>query len=444
VTLARGPGWIASGAVHPGAPTSSPRAISTVLGLLLALTGATALAACSGGDSSNASRRTTTTSGATTSANRGAPTTPDPNPSDPNPSDPTGLDVAVTTTKVADLAGTTAMAVRTGDDALYVTEQVGRVRAIRRGRVDPTPVLDLTDRVGSGGERGLLGLTFSPDGSRLYVDYTNRQGDTRVDEYEMRGGGADASSRHQLLAIAQPQPNHNGGNVVIGPDGMLWIAMGDGGAGGDQGAGHVPGGNAQSLQTLLGKLLRIDPRPSGTSPYGIPPDNPFAHGGGRPEIWAYGLRNPWRFEFDRRTRDLWIGDVGQNAWEEVDFLPAGTGAGSNFGWNRLEGTHRYAGDAPANAVAPVYEYSHDADGGSCAITGGFVYRGARIPGLVGAYLFIDNCAGRLHALRLRNGKVSVQRALGVHLGSVSSFGQDASGELYLLSQSNGIYRLDPA
>jgi glucose/arabinose dehydrogenase len=427
--------------VHPGARLSSRRATSIVLGLVVGLTGGTALTACSGGGSSGASRRTTTTSGTTTtSTSRGAATAT----SDPNAPEPTGLDVTVRATKIADLAGTTAMAVRTGDDALYVTEQVGRVRAIRAGRVDPTPVLDLTDRVASGGERGLLGLTFSPDGSHLYVDYTNRQGDTRVDEYTMRGGGADPSSRRQLLAIAQPQPNHNGGNVVIGPDGMLWIAMGDGGAGGDQGPGHAPGGNAQSLQTLLGKLLRIDPHPSGTNAYGIPPDNPFANGGGRPEIWAYGLRNPWRFEFDRQTRDLWIGDVGQSAWEEVDFVRAGTGAGSNFGWNRLEGTHRYAGAAPANAVPPVYEYSHDADGGSCAITGGFVYRGTRIAGLRGAYLFIDNCAGRLHALRLRSGHVSVQRALDVHLGSVSSFGQDASGELYLLSQSNGIYRLDPA
>jgi glucose/arabinose dehydrogenase len=352
--------------------------------------------------------------------------------------------VSVALTKLVDLKGTTAMALRAGDPALYVTEQVGRVRAVRAGAVDPTPVLDVTRRVASGGERGLLGLTFSRDGSHLYVDFTNVEGDTRVEEYAMRGSVADPASRRELLAIGQPQPNHNGGDVTIGPDGMLWISTGDGGGGGDRGPGHAPGGNGQSLATLLGKLLRIDPTPSAGRAYSIPPDNPFATGGGRPEIWAYGLRNPWRFSFDRATGDLWIGDVGQNEWEEIDRLPAGTGAGSNFGWNRLEGTHEYAGRAPANAVPPVFEYSHSTDAGSCAVTGGFVYRGRRIPGLVGAYVFVDDCAGHVRALRVRDGEVTVERDLGVRLRSVSSFGQDANGELYLLSQSDGIQRLDPA
>jgi glucose/arabinose dehydrogenase len=305
-------------------------------------------------------------------------------------------------------------------------------------------VLDLTGQVTGGSEQGLLGIEFSPDGTLLYAHYTNVDGDTRVDEYAMTDGTADAASRRELLAVEQPQANHNGGQLAFGPDGLLYIGLGDGGGGGDTGDGHAPGGNGQSLDTLLGKILRIDPRPSGGDPYTIPADNPFAGGGGRPEIWAYGLRNPWRFSFDRETDDLWIGDVGQNAWEEVDYSPAGAGAGAgaNYGWARLEGAHPFSGDAPPDAVAPIFEYPNPDQG--CSVTGGFVYRGARIPDLQGAYVFADYCQGDLRALRQEDGQLVVERSLGVNAANVASFGQDRDGELYVLSQGNGLLRIDPA
>jgi len=226
--------------------------------------------------------------------------------------------------------------------------------------------------------------------------------------------------------------------VVFGPDGYLYIGMGDGGSAGE------PQGNGQSLGTLLGKMLRIEPRPTGGKPYGIPPDNPFVGrtGGIRPEIWAYGLRNPWRWSFDRETGDLWIGDVGQGAWEEIDFQPAGSKGGQNYGWNRLEGTHPYrASTPPPSAVPPIYEYSHAA--GGCAVTGGYVYRGGQISGLAGAYLFTDYCGGALTALVQRGGRVVQQRVLGRGLPSIVSFGQDQDGELYLLSLQGPVYKLMP-
>jgi glucose/arabinose dehydrogenase len=345
-------------------------------------------------------------------------------------------------TPIARVEAPTAFATRQGDRAFYITEQVGRVRAVRDGNLDAQPVLDLTDRVGSGGERGLLGLTFSADGSKLYVHYTNKDGDTRVDEYAMSGNAADAGSRREILAVDQPQANHNGGQLSFGPDRMLYLGLGDGGGAGDQGSGHAEGGNGQSLDTLLGKILRIDPRASGGREYTIPPDNPFANGGGLPEIWAYGLRNPWRFSWDGETNDLWIADVGQNQWEEVDFVAGGRAAGLNFGWNRLEGTHQFSGQAPANAVPPIYEYSHD--GGGCSVSGGYVYRGAKIPDLRGAYVFSDYCDSALRAITQKGGKLADQRDLGAKSNQVAAFGQDQDGELYVLSQGDGLQRLDPA
>jgi glucose/arabinose dehydrogenase len=349
---------------------------------------------------------------------------------------------AVTLTPVAEVEAPTAMAVREGDTALYVAEQGGRIVAVRDGVLDPQAVLDLTGQVSGGVEQGLLGIEFSPDGTMLYAHYTNTDGDTRVDEYAMTDGTADPASRRELLAVDQPQPNHNGGQLAFGPDGLLYIGLGDGGGGGDTGDGHAPGGNGQSLDTLLGKILRIDPRPSDGDPYTIPADNPFAGGGGRPEIWAYGLRNPWRFSFDRETADLWIGDVGQNAWEEVDYTPAGEGGGANYGWARLEGTHPFNGEAPPDAVAPIFEYPNPDQG--CSVTGGFVYRGARIPDLRGAYVFADYCEGDLRALRQENGQVVVERFLDASAANVAAFGQDHDGELYVLSQGDGLLRIDPA
>jgi glucose/arabinose dehydrogenase len=339
--------------------------------------------------------------------------------------------------RVAQLEQPVAMALRPGERTLYLAEQVGRVRAIRGGQLNPTPVVDISDQVTAGGEQGLLGLAFSPDGRYLYLAYTDRDGNHQISELTMRGQRADPGSERSLLHFDDPFPNHNGGQLAFGPDRRLYIAFGDGGSGGD------PLGNGQSLGTLFGKILRIDPRPSGGRPYGIPPDNPFVdRGGARPEIWDYGLRNPWRFSFDAATGDLWIGDVGQNAYEEVDHEPAGSG-GRNYGWNRREGLHAYGGgERPDGAVDPVIEYSHDS--GGCTVIGGFVYRAQRVRGLRGAYLYGDYCAGWVRAARVSGGKVAERRDLGLRVPSLSSFGADADGELYALSLGGDVYRIAPA
>ncbi|MGH2540604.1 MAG: PQQ-dependent sugar dehydrogenase [Actinomycetota bacterium] len=339
---------------------------------------------------------------------------------------------------VAMLDEPVALAARRGDPALYLAEKSGRVVAIRDGRVDAAPVLDLSKHVSLGAEQGLLGVVFSPDGRFLYVNYTDRRGDTKVVEAAIRGGAVDRSTLRAVLSVHQPFTNHNGGHLAFGPDGFLYIGLGDGGSAGD------PRGNAQSLTSLLGKILRIDPRPAGGRPYGVPPDNPFVHRvGARAEIWASGLRNPWRYSFDRATGDLWIGDVGQFRWEEVDLQPAASEGGENYGWNALEGAHPYgSADAPEGAIDPVFEYDHASSGG-CGVIGGFVYRGGALPPLVGAYVYSDLCHGRLEALRLRDGHV--QRIdLGRTVQAVSSFGEDGAGELYVLSLAGGVYRLRPA
>ena len=340
--------------------------------------------------------------------------------------------------KVATLEQPVAMAVRPGDDnALYVAEQVGRVRAIRGGRLDPTAVVDISGEVTSGGEQGLLGLAFSPDGRYLYLAYTDQDGNHQVSELTMGGRQADPGSERSLLHFEDPFPNHNGGQLAFGPDRRLYIAFGDGGSGGD------PLGNGQSLDTLFGKILRIDPRPSGGRPYVIPSDNPFVgRDDARGEIWDYGLRNPWRFSFDAATGDLWIGDVGQNSFEEIDHEPAGEG-GRNYGWNRREGLHPYdGGDRPDGAVDPVIEYGRA--GGACTVIGGFVYRGQRIRGLRGAYLYGDYCAGWVRAARVSDGRVTAQRDLGLSIPSLSSFGADSNGELYAMSLTGDLYRIAPA
>ncbi len=350
---------------------------------------------------------------------------------------PAGNPPPMRAVKLGDFSEPIALAVRAGDPSLYVAEKGGLVKAFRDGAVDRALVLDLSGQVSSGGEQGLLGLAFSPDGDHLYADYTDTSGDTRVAEYAFTGGRADTGSRRQLLAVDQPFDNHNGGQLVFGPDGFLYISLGDGGSGGD------PRGNGQRLDTVLGKILRIDPTPSGSGPYTIPPGNPFAdREGARPEIWAYGLRNPWRFTFDRETDAMWIGDVGQNEYEEINAVEASAGGGQNYGWNRLEGTHEFTGDPPAGAVAPVHEYTHG--DGNCSVTGGYVYRGAAMPGLRGSYVFSDYCKGDLRAL-VPTGRSGQLRsvALGITLGAVASFGEDASGELYVVSLSSGVHRLEP-
>ena len=351
---------------------------------------------------------------------------------------PTGRlnDLAVELERVATLEQPIALAVRSGDRTLYVAERSGRVMAVRDGR-DPGVVLDLSGEISFGGEQGLLGIAFSPDGGFLYVDYTDTGGNTRVVEFEVRADGDIDPTPRELLFVEQPFSNHNGGAIAFGPDGDLYVALGDGGAAGD------PNGNAQSLSTLLGKLLRISPEPAGAHPYTIPADNPFVRSeGARPEIWAYGLRNPWRFSFDRQTGDLWIGDVGQNAFEEIDVELEGSPGGSNFGWDRFEGTHRFEGDADRkDTVLPVYEYFHD--GSACAATGGYVYRGEAIPALRGAYVFGDFCRGTLEALRLRDEGAPEPVSLGPVVPNLASFGEDADGELYALSLSGDVYRLVP-
>ncbi|HEX5614917.1 MAG TPA: PQQ-dependent sugar dehydrogenase [Acidimicrobiia bacterium] len=350
---------------------------------------------------------------------------------------PAGLaEVSVAVERVASgLERPIAFAVRAGDPALYIAEQPGRVRRAHDGTVDPEPVLDLTgDITDAGNEQGLLGLAFSPAGDRLYLDFTDTAGDTRVQEFAVRDDGSvDPSTRRELLTVAQPFSNHNGGHLAFGPDGMLYIALGDGGSGGD------PQGNAQDLSTLLGKILRIDPTPGDGAAYTIPADNPFVGtAGARGEIWMYGLRNPWRFSFDRATGDLWIGDVGQNAWEEIDFAADGDQAGVNWGWNAREGAHYYLDVDALDPRDPIYEYDHD---NGRAVTGGFVYRGAAIPALRGVYVFADFAAGALIGLVERDGQLVDQRPLGVEVAEVASFGEDAAGELYVVSRAGDVFRL---
>jgi glucose/arabinose dehydrogenase len=408
--------------------------------LVLLLVAVLVAAGCSDRDDSDESKASSTTRATTTTTSAGTTTTTT-----------TATDLAavnVKLTELAELERPVAMAIRKGDASLYVVEKPGRVRAIRAGQLVDQPVLDITDRVDSNGnEQGLLGLAFSPDATKLYVHYSSQpNGDTEVDEFTVAADGTvDAGSRRQVLTTEQPQSNHNGGELTFGPDGYLYLGLGDGGSAGDQGGGHASGGNGQSLGTLLGKLLRIDPTPSGGQPYTVPADNPFVNtAGARPEIWSYGLRNPWRFTFDKTTGDLWIGDVGQNAYEEIDFAArsAGGGKGVNYGWNVREGLHSFRdGDAPG-AVDPVYELSHD--GGNCSVTGGYVYRGTRIPALRGGYLFADYCGGQLRAIALENGTVAQERVLPVRASSITSFGQDGDGELYVLSDSGAVLRVDPA
>ena len=361
---------------------------------------------------------------------------PEPTPTDPLSPSPTIKplsSIRLETSLVAELEQPLAMAVRKADPALYVAEKVGRVRAVVRGRVRTEPVLDLTDEVSLGGEQGLLGLAFSPEGEYLYVNFTDVEGDTRVVEFEMAGLRADEGSRRDVLFVDQPYPNHNGGNLAFGPDGYLYIGLGDGGSGGD------PQGYAQSPDALLGKMLRIDPRPEGGEPYGVPEDNPFVDDADAlPEIWAFGLRNPWRYSFDRLTGELWIGDVGQDSWEEINFQPARSNGGENYGWDLREGRHRHEGSRPPGNVDPVHEYPLAE--GTCVVTGGYVYRGDEIPSLSGTYLFGDFCTGMIMGLRMGEDGVRVH-ALGPVVPSLSSFGQDEGGELYALSLSGEVFRL---
>jgi glucose/arabinose dehydrogenase len=321
------------------------------------------------------------------------------------------------------------------DPRLFVIEQPGLVRIVRAGRLLPEPFLDIRDRVRSGGEQGLLSVAFHPryrENGFFYVDYTDRNGDTRIERYRVTRDPdrADPSSATLLLKIDQPYSNHNGGLVLFGPDSMLYVGMGDGGSGGD------PHGNGQNLASRLGKMLRLDVIHG--DPYSVPSDNPFRHReGAAPEIWAYGLRNPWRFAFDRVTGLLYIADVGQDRWEEIDAAPA-SAAGLNYGWNLMEGGHPFRASRPTRGLAlPIEEYDH---GQGCSITGGFVYRGRALPNLAGRYFFADYCSGWVRSLRYERGKVSERREW-LHAGDVSSFGEDAAGELYVVTLDGRVSKL---
>lgn len=403
-----------------------------------------------------------------------APTTTFLGPPDTSPNRASIGGTKIELRKIATVKPATALAPRPGSNDLYVTTQAGQVRELRaRTGADPTapptyelndtPVLDLTDQIAAGGERGLLGVAFSPGSERetnttgstpgtrplttagadkLYVYYTDKEGRVTVDEYAMRGSVADAGSRRNLLSIEHKRANHNGGQIAFGPDGFLYIGTGDGGGGGD------PDLNGQNPKTLLGKILRIDPtRPAGDRAYGIPPSNPFADGrDGAPEVWIYGVRNPWRFSFDAATGDLWIADVGQDLYEEVDLLPAGPdGAGrrANLGWNRMEGFEPYEdGTPPADYTPPIHQLTHEGDG-ACSITGGFVSRGMDVR-LAGIYVYADLCVGDIRGIFVRDGKKVDERTLGASLpaGSISSFGEDLDGRLYVVSLTGELYRID--
>ncbi len=340
-----------------------------------------------------------------------------------------------------------------GDTArVFIVEKTGAIRILRQGAVLPTPFLDISSRVSSGTEQGLLGLAFHPQyaaNGKLYVNYTDLAGDTHIVEFTASADLDRASSTgRELLFVHQPYANHNGGGLAFGPDGYLYIGLGDGGSGGD------PGGRAQNPDSLLGKLLRINVNstdPAAGTEYVIPPDNPFrGRTGYRPEIWDLGLRNPWRFSFDPATGDLYIGDVGQNLWEEVDVEPHGSG-GRNYGWNIMEGNHCY-GAASCDATGltrPAVEYGH---GQGCSVTGGCVYRGTAIPALAGAYFYGDYCSGSVRSFRIAAGVVadkrdwsgSLRRASGGAMSGLSSFGRDARGDLYILLLGGEVYRIDPA
>ncbi len=313
-----------------------------------------------------------------------------------------------------------------GDAArIYVVEQTGRIKVVEDGRTREQPFVDLSDRIVAGGEQGLLSVAFHPDyatNGRVFVDYTNTDGDTRVVELtaDPAAAVADPSTAKELLAVEQPASNHNGGQLAFGPDGLLYVGMGDGGGSGD------PNGNGQDTTVQLGKLLSLDVDASGATW----------------QMRAYGLRNPWRFSFDRETGALFVGDVGQGSWEEIDAVAWPADKVLNFGWNVYEGTHEFSGgevNPEGRLVKPVAEYNHDT--GACSVTGGFVYRGAAMPGLGGRYFYGDYCSGEIWTFRLRKGRAVEPWQAPFTVASLTSFGEDPAGELLLVSGGGTISRL---
>jgi hypothetical protein len=358
---------------------------------------------------------------------------------DSNPSDPPVPDAIRLVEVASGLQSPVYLTAPAGDARLFVVEQAGRIRVLENGALLPTPFLDITDRVQSGGERGLLSMAFHPRFAQngfFFVYYTDRDGDIRVDRFRVSAdrGRADAASGRAIITVPhRDASNHNGGLVAFGPDGFLYLATGDGGGGGD------PRRNGQNPASLLGKILRLDV--DGAEPYTIPAGNPYAGGGGRAEIWAIGLRNPWRFSWDAGT--LYVADVGQSAREEVNAVAA-TAAGINYGWNTMEGTQCYPSSASCDTrglTLPVLEYGHDE---GCSITGGFAYRGSDLPALRGHFFYSDYCRGWVRSFRLADGRVAERREWEVgDVGNVTSFGEDARGELYVLTGGR-VLRVAPA
>jgi glucose/arabinose dehydrogenase len=327
---------------------------------------------------------------------------------------------------------------------LFIVEQTGAIRIIKDGTLLPAPFLDISGEILVGGEQGLLGLAFDPEyasNGRFVVHYSNQVGDTHLSIFNVSSNPdiADPATERLILTADQPYDNHNGGQVLFGPDGFLYLGLGDGGSAND------PEGRAQNLGDLLGSILRLDVH-SGTS-YAVPPDNPFVGQAGiQPENWSYGLRNPWRFSFDRATGDLYIADVGQNHFEEVDVAPASAGSakGVNYGWNIMEGAHCLNGGScdQAGLTPPTFEYDHNQ---GCSITGGYVYRGAAVPALQGLYLFGDYCSGWVRSFRYQDG-AAVELTDWPTLrpgGAITSFGEDAAGELYVLVQGGSVFKIVP-
>jgi glucose/arabinose dehydrogenase len=324
-----------------------------------------------------------------------------------------------------------------GDARLFIVEQAGRIMMVKNGTLSPRPFLDIRDKVGAGGERGLLSVAFHPlyrTNGFLFVHYTDKSGDSNIERYKVSRDpdAADPNSAKLILKIDQPYGNHNGGMNLFGPDGMLYIGMGDGGS------EYDPHGNGQNNAILLSKLLRINVDKG--EPYSIPSANPFAKGGGRGEIWATGLRNPWRFAFDAKDGNLYIADVGQDKYEEVDVVPINR-AGVNYGWSVMEGFHCLRGStcSQTGLQHPALEYTH-ADG--CSITGGFVYRGSKIPALDGHYFYADYCNSWLRSFKYVNGQVTEKAEWPVaKLPNIASFGLDGAGELYAVSHQGKIYKM---
>jgi glucose/arabinose dehydrogenase len=422
------------------APTSPPPASGTAAATTAAVTTSAAPTTAAAPPSNTAVATTAATAPAPTTAATTATTATT---AAPALTEPVG-DPEVTLTQVADLSSPVDLTWREGDPGLYVVEKEGRIERLVDG--EPTTVLDVSDLTSEGTEQGLLGLAFAPAGDVAYINYTDNNGDTVISEHPVAADGTfgTGDSARIVLEIDQPYDNHNGGNLVFGPDGYLYIGMGDGGAGGD------PQRRATDLSSLLGKVLRIDPAIARGQPYTVPQDNPFVGtAGAAPEIWASGLRNPWRFSFDRETGDLWIADVGQNEWEEIDVAPAtdgrDAGKGLSFGWSAFEGDARYNEDvSPKGHTPPIAVYGHDL---GCSVSGGVRVRGGPTPALEGWYVYGDYCSGLMWALEVKGKGAGLAAGRTVELPPVpspSAVVAGPNGETYVLSLTGPVYRLDPA